>query len=76
MKTPNYLNLDDNSPIAIELAKGCFIVRKLGAKTVYMVLGYCRINRRYEIQDTSDISKTMLLKKGTIVFIADTSDKE
>lgn len=56
---------------AIEsLPKGEFIRRIIAGKEtqkVYQYAGYCRLNKRYQLDDTDDCSRAIYVKKGTIV---------
>lgn len=48
---------------------GDFIKRKPNAKKVYQRTQYCRMKRRYICDDWDDISRNILLRKGTIVYV-------
>jgi hypothetical protein len=48
---------------------GDFIKRKPNAKKVYQRTQYCRMERRYICDDWDDISRNILLRKGTIVYV-------
>ena len=52
-----------------DVKKGDFVRRKADSKTTYTTNGYCRFNKRYEINDWDDINRWMYLKKGTLVYI-------
>jgi hypothetical protein len=51
-----------------ELKKNDFFKRKDGAKKVFILNGYCRINKAYEATNYDDISEFIYLKKGKEVF--------
>jgi hypothetical protein len=56
--------------IKIEDAKkGDFIRRKPEAKTTFTAGGYCRFEKRYQLDDWHDISRCIYLKKGTEVYV-------
>jgi hypothetical protein len=52
----------------VETLKGEFVKRKSDARKVYRVVGYCRINRKYQLDDCDDISRAIFVKRGTPVF--------
>lgn len=53
----------------VENLKGEFVRRKEDAKNEYLVLGFNRSTKKYELQSTEDISKFISVKKGTVLFI-------
>jgi hypothetical protein len=56
--------------IAIEqVKKGDFVRRKADSKTTYIMDGYCRFNKAYQLTDFNDMSKCLYIKKGKMVFI-------
>lgn len=66
------LKADDNveQMVAVEnIKKETLVKRKPDANKVYKLLGYCRINKKYELQDWDDISRCLYVKKGTELFI-------
>tara|TARA_R100000234_G_scaffold94264_1_gene62484 strand:- start:812 stop:1003 length:192 start_codon:yes stop_codon:yes gene_type:complete len=52
-----------------DVKKGDFIRRKPDAKTTFTKGDYCRFEKKYELGDWDDISRSVYLKKGTIVYI-------
>ena len=52
-----------------KVKKGEFIKLSESAKEVWIANGYCRTNKRYEINSYSDISKFRYLSKGRLVVI-------
>ena len=48
--------------------KGVFFKRKEGAKKTYHKKDYCRINKAWECGNWDDISDSIYLKKGKLVF--------
>lgn len=52
----------------VENLKGELVKRKPDAKKVYMVAGYCKINRAYQLDDYNDSSRSIYVKKGTVLF--------
>lgn len=55
--------------IPVQAAKGQLIQRKLDAKKLYRVAGYCRLNKRYQLDDMDDISRCIYVKKDTLVWV-------
>lgn len=53
----------------IEKVKKEDFLRLPGGKKVYINKGYCRINKKYEVQDFSDMSNWKYFKKGRQVEI-------
>jgi hypothetical protein len=60
--------LDHECTKPVEQLKGEFVKRKADAKKVYRVDGYNREAKRYELTDTEDACRTILVKKGTLLF--------
>lgn len=52
----------------VENLKGELVKRKPDAKKVYLVVGYCRISRAYQLDDYGDISRSIYVRKGTVLF--------
>lgn len=50
------------------LVKGCFVKRKEDAKKNYILLGWCKFNRAYVLQDFNDMNNYIYIKKGKKVF--------
>ena len=50
------------------VTKGDFVKRKADSKKVYKLVGWCRFNKKYELQDVEDISHCLYLKGMTQVF--------
>ena len=50
------------------VTKGDFVKRKADSKKVYKLVGWCRFNKKYELQDVEDISTCLYLKGMTQVF--------
>lgn len=55
--------------IPVEKAKGKLVQRKATSAKLYDAVGYCRYNRKYQLNDTTDISRAIYLKKGTLVWV-------
>ena len=51
-----------------DLPKGEFFNRKPDANKVYRREEYCRINKAYQCDDESDISRALFLKGTTVVY--------
>jgi hypothetical protein len=51
------------------VTKGDFVKRKADSKKVYQLVGWCRFNKKYQLQDVEDISHCLYLKGMTQVFI-------
>ena len=49
--------------------KGDFLKRKPDAKKTYTRGDYDRMHGRYRVNDWDDISRDMLLPKGTLVWV-------
>ena len=57
-------------PVKIEnVKKGDFVRRKPDAKTTFTKGDYCRFEKKYELGDWGDISRSVYLKKGTVVYV-------
>jgi len=54
----------------VETLKGELIKRKANAAKVYRVVGYCREMKKYQLDDWSDISLCIYVKKGSLLFTA------
>ena len=54
-----------------DIRKGELVKRKKGARKTYMVEGYDRMNRKYALQDTDDISRVLYVKGDTLVYFGD-----
>ena len=52
-----------------KVKKGAFLKRKPDAKKTYTRGDYDRTHSRYRIDDWDDISRDMLLSKGTLVWV-------
>ena len=52
-----------------KVKKGEFLKRKPAAKKTYTRGDYDRTHSRYRIDDWDDISRDMLLSKGTLVWV-------
>ena len=52
-----------------KVKKGEFLKRKPDAKKTYTRGDYARTHSRYRIDDWDDISRDMLLSKGTLVWV-------
>jgi quinolinate synthase len=50
------------------VTKGDYVKRKEDSKKVYKLNGWCRFNKKYELQDVEDISRCLYLKGMTKVF--------
>lgn len=48
---------------------GDYFKRKTDSKAVYIRGTYCKASKAFECTDTSDISKTLLIKGDKLVFI-------
>ena len=55
----------------VESLKGEYVTRRLNGKSIWQILGWCRFNRKYELQNFNDANQYMYLKKGTIVHVAE-----
>jgi len=44
------------------------VKRKEDSKKVYILKGWCRFNKKYELQDVEDISRCLYLQGLTKVF--------
>lgn len=70
MNTNSTNDTNGHTAIKIEDVKiGEFIRRKIDAKTTYTRGAFCRFDRKYACGDESDISREIMLKKGTIVYV-------
>jgi|TARA_R100000655_G_scaffold66217_1_gene104690 hypothetical protein len=49
--------------------KGEFVRRKLDAKTTFTKQGYCRFEKKYQLDDYEDINRCIYLTKGTDVYV-------
>lgn len=58
------------SPAMIDVAalKGQYVRRKPDAKTTYKVVGYDKAERRWQLDDVSDISRCIYVKPGTKLY--------
>jgi hypothetical protein len=52
-----------------DVKKGEFIKRKPDAKKVFTKGEYCRFDKKYSCDDWDDISRCIMLKGSTIVYI-------
>ena len=52
-----------------KVKKGEFLISKPDAKKTYTRGDYDRTHSRYRIDDWDDISRDMLLSKGTLVWV-------
>jgi hypothetical protein len=50
------------------VTKGDYVKRKEDSKKVYILKGWCRFNKKYELQDVEDISRCLYLQGLTKVF--------
>ncbi len=48
--------------------KDAYVKRKADSKKVYKLVGWCRFNKKYQLQDVEDISHCLYLKGMTQVF--------
>lgn len=51
------------------VTKGDYVKRKEDSKKVYKLNGWCRFNKKYELQDVEDISRCLYLQGLTKVFV-------
>jgi hypothetical protein len=59
------------------IKKGELIKRTPTAKTAYLRGDFCRVNKKYILTDYNDISRSIYVKKGTILFETwDTSNED
>lgn len=69
MKIKLFSTVTETAVSVENLTKGEFVKLKADAKKVYTYGGYCSTNRKYILNDESDISKWKLVKKGATVII-------
>ena len=55
----------------VEKLKGEFVKRKPTAKKIWQVGNYNRSVGKWELEDVEDISHSIHVKKGTILFVAE-----
>ena len=55
--------------IKVQHAKGQLIQRKESARKLYRVMGYCRITKRYQLDDMEDCGRAIYVKKDTLVWV-------
>lgn len=60
--------LDHEVIAPVETLKGEYVKRKPDATKVYMVAGYDRSMKRWQLDDASDISRCIYVRKGTVLF--------
>jgi hypothetical protein len=48
--------------------KGHYVKRKAASRQVYLVIGYCRLNRAWQLDDANDISTSVYVKPGTLLY--------
>jgi len=51
------------------IKSGEFVQKKAGAKKVFEVVGYCRMNKRYMATDCDNFCSEVGFKKGTLVYV-------
>lgn len=54
--------------IPVQRLKGQYAKRKADAKKVYKVGAYCAMNRRWELCDCDDVSRSIYVKPGTLLY--------
>lgn len=54
--------------IASKVKKGEYVKRKPEAHKVYRMAGYCRLNKAYQLDDESDISRCIYVKGSVTLF--------
>ncbi len=65
-------DVSESQPYPVkDVRKGEFVKRKKGARKTYVVEGYDRMNRKYALQDTDDISRVLYVKGDTLVYFGD-----
>lgn len=52
-----------------DIPKGEFVRRKADAKKTYTKGSYCKFSKAWELHDESDISRSIFVKKNTILFV-------
>jgi hypothetical protein len=52
-----------------QVTKGDYVKRKESSKKTYKLNGWCRINKRYELQDVEDINHVFYVKSYTPVYV-------
>jgi len=60
--------LDHEATKPVQELRGEYVKRKPDAKKVYIVNGYCRVSRRWELTDCDDVSRCIYIKTGTLLF--------
>jgi len=60
--------LDHETTKPVEQLKGEYVKRKPEARKVYIVNGYCRVSRRWELTDAEDVNRCIYIKTGTPLF--------
>jgi len=48
--------------------KNDFVKRKADSKKVYILIGWCRFNKKYKLIDVEDFNRCLYLKGMTQVF--------
>jgi hypothetical protein len=69
--TEEYLinnNLPDGVPVEL-IVPNHYVRRKADAKKTYRLVGWDPSERKYELWDTDDISRSLYVKKGTKLFL-------
>jgi hypothetical protein len=55
--------------VPVQTVKGQLVQRKVGAKKLYRVVGYCRYEKKWQLDDQDDISRCIYVKSGTLVVV-------
>lgn len=55
--------------VPVQTVKGRLVQRKVGAKKLYRVVGYCRYEKKWQLDDCDDISRCIYVKSGTLVVV-------
>jgi hypothetical protein len=72
-------NFDEYQQNKVENIKREELVKRSPiAKKLYLRGEYCKVNKKYELNDYDDISRTIYVKKGTNLFLTwdSTNEKE